>query len=484
MRLRRDLRLACFAIAALLAVGGFVVPSEAQTGDDIDADRPASYLGFAYAAAVQIQGNTDPPQTVPELLRMDVPHGESTFGVGSLSRARASTAYPGGLGKLPNFFCTLGFPCDQFPGFPPQWPFNAEAEYPSSVDATPDAAIPPIGDGSNLEWTPVKANAHAGRDFADTDAASTDLRFIDISGGEGLTADTALIHVGSSQATTRQEFLDGVLVVTATSTLNDVDIAGQIHIDSLVTRSVSRADGGSIHNAEPEVLLQGVTLAGNPFEIGGDGVEIGGERQDQGTLPSITGGVGTLLQDGSVKVRLLSATRDLRNTAVADALGILVEYRIDASSFPGGTALIGNVLLGASRTSAVASQNDPFGPIDLDPAVTPPSPEPADSGPFDQVLGDTTDAFFPDSQPQPLTGGATSPSSPAPAPVLPAVPNTESVLTQPAPQPLEDLSGVVAERVTWFYAAGSIALLGLALGAAVPFGRAAAIPIPTRSSGS
>lgn len=453
-------RLACFALALLLALVGVVSPGAAQTDDD----RPAAFTGFAYAAAVQITGNTQPPQAIPEILRLDIPYGQSTFGSGSLSRAQASVVFPGAVGELPSFFCTLGFPCDQFQV--PTWPLNANAEYPGRPDAEPDVASQSV-ESPAFTIQPAIARAHAGRDFVETFATGADMAFLEVL-PEGPDGSTALLHVEELVARTRHEFDDqGVLVSTARSRLSGVSLlAGAIKIDSIVSTSISRSDGNEVLTAEPTVEVAGVTFAGQAAEITSDGLEVGGERPLSGTplagydLNVLFPALAQLLSSGGFDVRLVddkSSTDD--NKAIGDAVGLVVDYKIDGSGLPNGAALVGNLVLGAARTNANASSFS-FG--DGGPSL-PPLPAAPVGG------GDPT--TLPDSFTN--TGGSVDSGAPVgggSAPVPGEAPAAEGG-SERAAGPLNLLSGLAADRITWFYLAWALGMLGLALGSRLPWAR-------------
>lgn len=459
-RRRRWARLTCFALAGLLAVGGVVGP---DTGAQTD-DRPAAFGGFAYAAGIQVTGNTDPPQALPEILRLDVPYGQSEFGSGSLSRAQASVAYPGAVGELPSLFCTLGFPCDQFQI--PTWPLNANAEYPGRTDATPDVASQTI-ESPAFTVQPIIARAHAGRDFVSTFATAADVSLLEVL-PPGPGGSTALVDVKQLTATTRHQFDDaGVLVSTARTRLGGVSLlAGAVQIDEIVTTSVSRADGEEVLDADTAVKVVGVTFAGQAAEITDDGLLVDGGRPLQGTelgaydFNVLFPALAQLLSSSGFDVRLVDDESTVEgSSAIGDAVGLVVDYRIDGSGLPNGAAVVGNLLLGAARTRTNASSFSFGGDF--------PTLPPVAGGPSSGGEGGA--ATLPDSFTAPSGGTATpTPDSGGVdrAPAEPPVAGSES-----AAGPIGLLSGLTADRITWFYLAWALAMLGLALGSRLPWAR-------------
>lgn len=457
---RRWIRRVCFA-GALALTGAAMVPQQSSAQVD-ESDRPESFLGHAYATAVQLVGNTDPPQTLPELLRLDIPHGESSFGAGSLSRARASVAYPGAIGGAGSLLCLAGFPCDRFPGFPPAWPFDATAEYPGEVDA--DAAVGgPVVNADQLKAAHARADAHAGRDYVDTVATSQSFSFLNMSGGSTVDPASAVVATETAVARTHQEFDGGVLVSSAESVLSGVSLfAGAVEIDQIRATSVSRADGADVLEAEPSLVVSGVTVGGQPARITSSGLEIGGERRDQGAINSVVGGFEQLVSNGTIDIRLVDSEGTFTDgQGVGEVLGVLVSWRLDASGFPAGTAVVGNALLGSVRTMAKADLAgadsliiDDFGfGFDVGPTAPEENLFGSTFGPANDlpVPGPSTDAGVSDFQ---------SPGNQNQAP-------SRAARTEQAAR-FEILGEDVSDRVTLLYGAAALAVLGLALGTRLP----------------
>ena len=456
---RRWVRRVCFALALVLA-GAAAVPQSSSAQVD-ESDRPENFLGHAFATAVQIVGNTDPPQTLPELLRLDLPHGESSFGAGSLARARASAAYPGALGGAGALVCLAGFPCEYFPGFPPAWPFDASAEYPGEPDAGTTVGGPVVN-ADQLKAGTARAVAHAGRDFVDTLATGQSMSFLNMAGGATVDPATAVVATESAIARTHQEFVDGVLVTKAEAVLSGISLfAGAVKIDQIRATSESRADGADVLEADPTLVVSGVTAGGQPAQITSSGLEIAGDRQDQGAIGSVTGGIEQLISNGTIDLRLIDSDGTFTDgQGVGEVVGVPVSYRLDASGFPAGTAVVGNVVLGSVRTMAkadLAGGDSLVGDLsfDFDSATTG-----ADQNLFGSTFGPASDLPVPGPSTNAGVSDFESPVDQRPAP-------ERSVEAEQAAR-FEILGDGVSSRVTLLYGAAALAVLGLALGTRLP----------------
>lgn len=457
------LRRSLFAASALLTALALVAPMvDAQ--EDPDASRPPSWGASAATFGVHVELNTDPPQTVPEIIRFDLPHGESRFGSGFVSDARAASLWPGltvakGANLLWGQMCANGFPCDQFPGFPPQWPLAAESEYPTRIDTEAQANGQSGGDGP-LSYTMHVVKSHAGRDHVSSEAVIEDLSFLEQSGAPqdtplavgGDEASPALVRVGTLTSTTREEFEGDVVVARAESRLQDVSLfGGALHIEQIIARSTSRSDGSDVLENEPLVRLEGVTLNGQSAEITSDGILVDGEPVDDGTVSLLRTSLGALSEGD---VRVVSATDEVEgNTASAEVTGLLVSFRLDT----GVTALVGDVLLGSAATQArIGAPGGEAGDFDLD------------LGGFDEFPQDFADTAGGTGDGGDFTSVAGSEEAAAELPEGRSAPVAQPARSQPTTQsrsfPLEVLSGLAADRMTLFYLAWSAGMVALALG--------------------
>lgn len=472
MRIRTWLSRAC-AVAAVTAtaLAVFAPASAAQ-------ERPAIFESGAFATPIQVAVNTSPQTFVADLVRLDVPHGEAALANDGDSRSRAASVFPGlgaqegpslGWGAVWGGFCAPdAFPCEEFPGLPPAnpvppYPLTAQAEYPTQPEATPTFEGQVVGSpGDPVSFRIVDVRATATAEEASTVAVINDLDLLPVVGpaaGLGASAANAsAVHVGSLRSTTRLHFEGHVLVAEAESRLGDISLfGGAVQIEQLVTRSVSRHDGGNLIENEPSVTVTGATLDGHPVKITEKGLVAGDGPQDQGTIPMLSGGIGRLFGADSASVRLIETTTDMREgSARSAAVGLAVHLEADATGFQAGTKVLGDLVLGTASTSVFAG-DDTFsdGDVTLDDEFDFEddfaTQDFGDGGGFDEgpvsVAGETADAG--DGQvAAPQGGGGRTVTRFAPLEAL--------------------LSGVAANRVELLYLAWTFTLMALAFGSRLP----------------
>lgn len=465
MRTRTWLSRASFIGAALLLALALFAPSLSAQTDD----RPASFQSRGYASAIQVALNTDPQTFVLDLVRVEVPHGVAEFASGDDVSSRAASFYPGlGVQEGPALgwgqACSRGFPCEQFfpdGGFPPPWPFTAGAEYPTIEEAS--APVP--GQKVGAPGDPVSFNVHevkatATQNGATSTAIIADLDLIPVAGaaqsipGVGNAANPSLVHVGELAATTNLRFEGKVLVARAESRMTDVSLfGGAVEIERLVARSTSRNDGDSILDNDPVVTVEGVTVAGQAAKITSNGIILADTAVDQGALNTLGEGVEKLFGATGADVRLIDSEDDRREgTASGDAVGLLVSFKIDASGFPGGVGVLGDLVLGTAATSAFA---DTSGLDDTDVFFEDDFDFDGDFG-FNEFGGGDDGSDFASVAGEAIEAGDDLQAAPT--------------LVGPSRRlerrfaPLELLSGVAADRIKLLYGAWTLTLVGLALG--------------------
>lgn len=495
MRIRTWLSRASFVGAALLLVLALVAPALVEAQEDPDAGRPASFQATAFTTAFEAIINTEPASTVPDIVRFDVPLGQSEFAGGNRSFARAASVWPGlTVAKGGSLLCTAGFPCGEFSalptGFPPRWPLLAEASYPTQVDSearfTEDAPAGQEAAAGPFTFAIDVVEAHAGRDFVSSRAVIENLN-MPVPGAEETSPETSLVHIGSLQSTTRHEFQNDVLVAFGESRLADIDLfAGQVHIDKVIARSTSRSDGDTTVESDPRIVVEGVTVAGQEAKITDDGLELLGPTcaespitgiplpeiplpeqlaenlpvappaqvpvpaetctTDQGLLEALNSGLKTLTE-GNVRLVDTSTVKDGGRTD-GDATALMVSFKADASGFPSGTGVIGNLILGMTSTSSGIGSMPGGDLIDLDDFGTVTAP--FDAGGF--VDGGTQVAG------QQVINTPGTEGTPGQV-----IPGNRGGQTQAGFAPLELLAGIAADRIQLLYGAWALAVLGLAL---------------------
>jgi hypothetical protein len=362
--LRRFFSRSCLAGAIALSALAFAVPgSDAQEGQESFV-RPEAFLGEAKATVIGYDADRNPPVLpLPEPVHGELLEGKSQFDSTGTQIARASIFYPG--------TAVLGGPgllCGTFGGdLPEQLQPVVEAcagfQFPVSVQA--DNTFPDLSTGGGIrlgdESQQVSGNGASARgqvsdEGVRTDAVVNDLRVAAFRGGfpgnllplPGINIDADIFSVDNAAARTSQRFEDGVFVVEAVATLEGISAAfGLIEIDSLVTRSISRAPVDKDPTSESSVTVTGVRVAGAPATIDSEGV--GG----------VTAPVAALLARLGVTARLIGATNETDgNLTRGGADGLFIRVDLDLTNLRTG-GLGGNyfatVQLGSAGSVASAS---------------------------------------------------------------------------------------------------------------------------------
>lgn len=296
---------------ALLVLGALASMAGAQEADPT-VERPPLWQSTSSASAVHLTLNTDPPLLPFDgLVRLDLPEGFSTWSHTGVSRARASDLWPGVVGAQ-----GLGLMCEFQEGacpegFPPRYPFSATATHPRQPEAQ-------TGTGG--------AEAYAGRDYVETEAATS--RLIPLLEALGVVSD-----VGTIEAVTRQEFVDEgqEIVSSAFARLQDVGlVGGLVNVDVLEVRSVSRSRGGGETVNNSAVNIAGLTIEGQEISLGSEGLTLAGEGGGHEQVDEINQRLEEALADTPFEVRLLGVQESLDDqVAASQAGGLLINFEVE-----------------------------------------------------------------------------------------------------------------------------------------------------------
>lgn len=429
----------CFATAAASVAVGFTAPllspASAQTNPELG--RPTAFIAGSEAIGTQVIGNTVPPQVVTEVLNARSPWATSRFEAGGTSNALASLFDPGSLATNgASLICQAGFPCAQFPNFPPIYPLTARASNPLAIDSTAEMNGDTVSLGP-VSTTAGDARAHAGRDKVTADAT--------VQGNALGSSNSVLVRIGSSTASTDLSFAsDGSLVASANAALHDINVlGGALHIDAIESSSTStsRADG-TVSN-QVRFDISGATLAGAPVTIGTDGVNIGGSPSGGDALRGLGTSVSPLLQAfrGSIRTLGTNETKDA-NSASASVNGVVLEI------FPNTDAAFGispriTMILGVAGSNAYT--------YDVGLRAGPGLPNPAKSGTATGASGNPA-TFVPGTPGTPgVNVPGTAASAPSPSDQIQVIVNGL-------------LRGAAADRIKLFYLAWTMSMIGCALG--------------------
>lgn len=353
MRARTRVRQGCFAAAASVVAWSLLAPgSGAQTAGG----PPAGSVFAAVASASGILQHTDARMglsATSEPVYGSVPDVSATYASGA-GRARASTYYPGatvlGLGGL---ISTAGGP-----GGLPGYPFTAVAE-----DQHPDSAIPapaPIGGAgqpASAESGTAVAHVDASGTRADAVASSFNAPGTATTGGHA--APVSVVHVGSVQAHSRQNFdAAGKLVSHADALVSDINIAGGLHIGSVVTSSTTTVGAGGTPTRNDQVTVTGAAFMGTPVSIGANGVSVVGSGQGKAALDLANATLGQSLSAAGVRVHVVGVSQppaalNPRGCSKGEADGLQISAQVDAAGVPAaGNVYYTDILLGAACTTA------------------------------------------------------------------------------------------------------------------------------------
>ena len=459
---RRRARRTCAAGAVTCLVLSVALPALAQ---DEGAPAPAIWRGAASSVVAQLEVDRDALLPIPGVLRFGALAGESAFET-DRQTARASLLFPGeGLIQGPNLACgTFGgmFPPELKPVLDAclsyRYPLTVRADA-SASDASTQGRLQ-IGSATDaVSGLALGANAHAAPDGASTHAALEDLRILGLPGIdiipllpiEELRLDPSVVVVGSATSRTDQRIVDGDLVVEATSSLSDVRlVGGLVRIGGIRSTSRITDDANGTRTADADLEVTGVTVAGLPAQITGDGLVLGTPNDVLGPIQQqLQAALRPLLDVLGIRLSLLETEEtvdDGTGQAVASAAGILLEVGLNVDGLPSVPGPLGDidlngtyggsVQLGYTGASGAASM---FGP-DGDP------------------VGDVTGAAGGvDLGGGPVTGGELPDLG---APTVPPVEGSPPAVEPERTSVLEDLFG---GRLELLYAAFALAVLALCL---------------------
>jgi hypothetical protein len=247
--------------------------------------------------------------------------------------------------------------------FPP--PFNGIAvpDYPYIAHATSDPNVPhDVSAGTKDPFTPepgiakqlsvpgVPAPSGFGAGTAHAHADSTPLATAN--GDVGKINLTAVV-IGSASGESTASQAKGVVTATTTSVLNDISIAGLLHIGAETVTGTVTSSGPQNEKATGGVTYSGVTVAGVPATIDDTGLHIGGNgvptAAAQGALQQLNS---ALAQLGATIVAssAVTAVKDSTGTASFVADGFSIAFADSGHTFTvlisfGHADLIGHALL-------------------------------------------------------------------------------------------------------------------------------------------
>lgn len=281
------------------------------------------FEGETTATAVHLTLTQKPSSSIITASLVDdaAAYAASAYDSTGSSEAQAAPLYPGNLVvQGPGLLCADVFGSDPFPACPvppPPYPLLADASYPRTQNAHAQTNQSPIGSGPFV-LTPAHADATAA---ADGNAGSTAGAALSM-----LSGSPAAVTVGKATAASALHATSGAITVHVESAVSDVTIAGMVHIASVRAVDDITVRPGTKPVDRPSITITGVTVAGQPASIDGDGIHIAGQNG-----PSLAQ---QLTQQG-VTLRTVGVNKvDASNAARSDASGLSIGFSVPVSGLP------------------------------------------------------------------------------------------------------------------------------------------------------
>ena len=397
--------LALVAGATLLGAGAAAPSAEAASQGSLGGYQ-GSAAGSGLHALYAPQGllPTSPP------VDFGAPDALATISSGPATFARASAADPGDLLANPDALLSLGS-SDWKPGTIPAYPYRATAS--SGVGEPTSESSPAPGLDAR-----AAANDTGSRAQATMPALAT----------------PAVMTVGSMRSTATTATDGATVTVHSVSAIDDIDLLGVVHIDSIVT-DLKATSAGQGTTLEGGTTITGATVGDQPVTIDANGVhpEAGGS----GSNPAFDG-INELL--GTAGIRLTVAGPVQQAGATSGQLassGLRIDLEVSdrtlpilgqlAASIPPldplvpGTPSVEDVLVAAQARHLVAIQLG-RGAVSLN---APPLPQRPAVSPTGATSPPALSGRVPSAVPRP-SGPATLDPAP-PASLTPATADTAAV---------------------------------------------------------
>lgn len=332
-------------IGTALVIGPFVLPSSAQEEELI------GYLGLADSDAIAQTGGDPSAQGYPQA-QAKTAHTFSSLDTGANGRALASSQWPGEFaGNAGSLLQVFGAPEE---AGALNYPVRAEASTAGPSEASAEPGMQARVDGPLAE------------------ALATSEGF---DGSEFLT-------YGEVESVSRSELVDGVLTVTATALVTDIDIGGVITIDSVETTAVASTDGATGSN-DGKTSVSGVEVAGQPARVDENGIHAGDgstENPADAIAQTVIDDVlSNFAQAFEVKV-FLSKPRSTDDGNIQEYRSGALVVNLTLGDPDAGQGGDGVLAFGGSNAYAQATSGVPFSATPLPPATAAPfDPSPVTS---------------------------------------------------------------------------------------------------------
>lgn len=335
---------AMIAVGAALVAAPFIPTASAQDVEFI------GYLGLADSDAVTQTGG-DPSQLGYPQVQAKTAHTFSSLDTGANGLALASTQWPGELaGNAGGLAQVFGAPEESAVL---NYPVRAEASTVGPAESSQPGMI------ARVQGPLAEAIATSGG--------------FDGGGSE-------FLSFGDARTVSRSELVDGVLVVTATAVVTDIDIGGAITIDSVETVAIARSDGTG-GSREGRAVVSGLEIAGQPARVDEDGVHAGDDGSDNPADAVSQVVIDQVLSnfEQAFQVRMfMSAPRERDDGAIQEYRSGSLVIDLVAGDPQAGQGGDGTLAIGGSNAYAQATAGTPFSAT---PAAAPASVATDDAAP-------------------------------------------------------------------------------------------------------
>ena len=306
-------------VAALFAAGmsaSLVVGAPLASAELVGYDMSSDARGMQVFTIIPDQ------QVQPEF---NVPQASSAMTSGQ-GYGLATVAWPGAT--IANGGSLLGL---LVPGFPPE--VAALLLYPVRAEART---------GQDPPTTVYDVPGLSMRARADTNVVEAE------AGVQGLAVIPGTF--GTSRATTSNRAFDDSIRATARSVVENLDIAGVLKIDQIVSTATATSDGEKAVGSASTVVT-GVTVNGNAATIDASGLHLGPASQP---IDAITNQLNQqALSQAGINVAVGPATNEISGaSAIVAASSVVITWTQQGTTF--------GLALGGARANAVAGANSEF----------------------------------------------------------------------------------------------------------------------------
>ena len=372
-----------------LAITPFVVPTAGAQDREL-----IGYLGVADSDAVTQTGGDPTQQGYPQV-QAKTAHTYSSIDTGPNGLALASSEWPGELvGNSGSLLQVFGAPEEAGAA---NYPVRAEASTAGPAEASQPG---------------MTARVKGGR----AEAVATSGGFA----GDG----SEFLTFGDVQTVSRSELVDGVVIVTSTARVSDIDIGGVITIDQVETTAIVRSDG-TAGSHEGWSKVTGFEVAGQAATVDQDGVHAGDGTSDNAADAVVQAVIEQVLSNfaEAFQVEVFMSRPQIRDE------GNVQEYRSGAliidmtlGNPEAGQGGYGLVAIGGSNAFAQATSGIPFSPAAAPPPETaPPAPEATSGGSTGFTPADPSSPSSTGAAPSSTTT-ENAPIESAAAPILDSIP--------------------------------------------------------------